>query len=96
VTINCTDLFGAPTIVGLRVVLDTSRAPACCDSNTAQVFPGKGPHASELVCTKCGQHRGWLSKSTHDWLLGVVKQFGWPEEPIAIRDRFRNSEEDWP
>jgi hypothetical protein len=89
------DLFGTPSVVGLEIRLDISRREPCCDDVVAQVFPGKGPHAGELICTKCGQHRGWLSKSTHDWLLAVVGKFGWPEEPIIIRDRAAPSK-DWP
>src|SRR5262249_44702217 len=80
-----TDLFGQPTLVGLNVVLDGS--PGWCDGATATLFPGRAMHAGELVCTKCGQHRGWLSKQTHEWLLKVVGQFGRPEKPIVIRDR---------
>jgi len=44
-------------------------------------------HAAELVCGKCGSHRGWLSKQTHDWVLRLVQLYGWPEQPITIRDR---------
>jgi hypothetical protein len=78
------DLFSAPTIIGLNIALEKNRSQPCCDG-LAQIFPGKGPHAGELVCVKCGQHGGWLSKSTHDWLLSVVTKFGWPDKPIRIR-----------
>jgi len=46
---------------------------------------GRGPHAGELVCANCGQHRGWLSKSTARWIETVVSRFGAPTTPIAVR-----------
>ena len=87
---STTDLLSAPTIVGLHVQLDVSRAPKCgCDNAVTQVFAGRGPHAGEFRCSKCGAFRGWLSKSTAIWLLAVISKFGWPaaDQPIIIRDR---------
>ena len=59
------DLFGAPTLVGLKVKLDrpVDRERPCC-RNVCTIGAGRGPHAGELICSDCGQHRGWLSKST--------------------------------
>jgi hypothetical protein len=52
--------------------------------NTYTIGPGKGPHAGELICVDCGQHR-WLSKRAADWLEFVVTRFGAPNTPIIVR-----------
>jgi hypothetical protein len=48
----------------------------CC-SNVAIVRSGKGPHAAELRCAKCGIHRGGLPKEAANSLLTVLAF--WPE-----------------
>jgi hypothetical protein len=81
-----TDLFGAPTLVGLKVKLDRPvdhERPCCC--NICTIGAGRGPHAGELICADCGQHRGWLSKSTAHWIETVVARFGAPTTPIVVR-----------
>ena len=73
-------------LVGLRVRLDRpiDRDKPCC-RNVCEIGPGKGPHVGELFCADCGQHRGWLSKSTGHWIENVVSRFGAPTTPIVIR-----------
>jgi hypothetical protein len=36
-----------------------------CHDNIAIIASGKGPHAAELKCEACGQHRGWLRADIH-------------------------------
>jgi hypothetical protein len=81
-----TDLFGAPTLLGLRVRLDrpVDRERPCC-RNVCTIGAARGPHAGELRCADCGQHRGWLSKSTAQWIEHVTSRFGAPTTPIVVR-----------
>jgi hypothetical protein len=81
-----TDLFGMPTLVGLKVRLDrpVDREHPCCN-NVCIIGPGKGPHAGALHCADCGQHRGWLTKPTAQWLEHVAARFGAPPTPIVVR-----------
>src|SRR5215470_2107950 len=89
------DLFVAPEgpLVGLRVKLDrpVDRSHPCC-SNICSIGSGKRPHAGELICADCGQHRGWLSKSTAQWIEHVVTRFGAPEV-ITVRKAHTFQEE---
>jgi hypothetical protein len=80
------DLFGNPTLVGLQVRLDrpADRERPCC-RNICIIGAGKGPHAGTLHCADCGQHRGWLSKTTAQWIEDVVARFGAPTTPIVMR-----------
>ena len=75
---------GNPT--GLKVKLDrpVDRERPCC-RNVCIISAGKGPHAGELHCADCGQHRGWLSKPTAAWIEHVVTRFGAPTTPIIVR-----------
>jgi hypothetical protein len=91
------DLFGAPTLVGLEVKL--ARPVDCerpCCRNVCRIGVGAGPHAGEFVCSDCGQHRGWLSKSTAHWLEEVVTRFGAPTTPIVVRKSHTSDEEEAP
>src|SRR5215831_5303189 len=86
-----TDLFEpqqtpASPLMGLKVRLDRPvdrKHPCCC--NICIIAAGKGPHAGELRCADCGQHRGWLSKSTAQWIEHVATRFGAPTTPIVVR-----------
>jgi hypothetical protein len=80
------DLFGKPTLIGLRVKLDrpADRERPCCN-NIYVISAGKGPHAGALHCADCGQHRGWLSKSTAQWVTAVIAKFGAPTGPVLVR-----------
>src|SRR5262245_41482280 len=80
------DLFDSPTVIGLKVRLDrpVDRERPCC-RNICIIGPAKGPHAGELHCADCGQHRGWLSKSTAQWIEHVATRFGAPTTPIVVR-----------
>jgi hypothetical protein len=81
-----TDLFGHPTLIGLKVKLDRpiDREHPCC-LNICTIGPARGPHAGALTCTGCGQHRGWLSRETARWIALVVLKFGAPNGPILVR-----------
>ena len=79
------DLLGNPTLIGLKIRLDrpVDRDRPCC-RNVCTIGAGRGPHAGELICSDCGQHRGWLSKSTAHWIETVVARFGAPTTPIVV------------
>src|SRR5260370_42395895 len=70
---------------GLEVKLDRDidRINRCCE-NRAIVCPGKGSHAGELRCSHCDRHRGWLSKTTADFLLTTITRFGQPAAPPTV------------
>ena len=89
-----TDLFGKPMLVGLKVKLSRpiDVDHPCC-RNVCTIFPGKAQHAGELRCTDCGQHRGWLSKPTAQWIEHVVTRFGAPTTPVVVR-KFHTYEEE--
>jgi hypothetical protein len=84
----------ASPLLGLRVRLDrpVDRERPCC-RNIAVIHPGKGPHAGELTCTDCGQHRGWLSKTTAAWIVNIITRFGAPTTPIVVRPASLTEEE---
>src|SRR5258707_994546 len=79
-------ISGDPTLIGLKVKLDrpVDRERPCCN-NVCTIGAGKGPHAGELRCADCGQHRGWLSKNTAQWIEHVVTRFGASTTPIVVR-----------
>ena len=91
-----TDLFGNPTLIGLKVRLDRpiDRERPCC-LNICTIGPAREPHVGELICSSCGQHRGWLSQSTARWIESVVSRFGAPTTPIIVR-KARTFEEEAP
>jgi hypothetical protein len=83
------DLFLAEPqtpLAGLRVKMDrpVDRAEPCC-SNFCTIGPAKRPYAGELICADCGQHRGWISNDTADWIESVIARFGTPTTPITVR-----------
>jgi hypothetical protein len=81
-----TDLFDNTTLINLKVKLDrpVDRERPCC-RNVCTIGPARGPHAGELRCVDCCQHRGWLSKPTAQWIEHVVTRFGAPTTPINVR-----------
>src|SRR5215470_14124381 len=81
-------------LVGLKVKLDRAadRERPCC-RNVCIISAGKGPHAGELHCADCGQHRGWLSQSIAQWIEDVVTRFGAPTTPIVMRKSHSYEEE---
>jgi hypothetical protein len=86
------DLFG--TLVGLKVKLDrpVDREGPCC-LNICTIGAARGPHAGELICANCGQHRGWLSQTTARFIETVAKRFGAPTTPIVVRKAHTFEEE---
>jgi hypothetical protein len=46
-----------------------------------------------LICADCGHHRGWLSKSTAQWIGSVITRFGAPTTPIVVRRTHTYEEE---
>jgi len=81
-------------LIGLKVKLDrpVDRERPCC-RNISIIGAGKGPHAGELHCADCGQHRGWLSKPTAQWIVHVVTRLGAPTTPIVVRKAHTFEEE---
>ena len=41
-------------------------------------------HVGAYRCRQCDEHRGWVSKDTHCYLAGIIRNFGRPTEPIVI------------
>jgi hypothetical protein len=83
---SAADLFGNPEPARalVRLERDCDRDLPCHD-NLAVIGPPKGPHAGELRCAQCDQHRGWLPKQTLDFLNTTAARFGAPSEPIVLR-----------
>lgn len=71
------------TLVQLDRSMD--REKPCCE-NIATIGAGKGPHAAELRCSVCGNHRGWLPKQALDFVSAVAEQFGAGTDPIILKD----------
>jgi hypothetical protein len=69
-------------LIGLAVKL----SDLChCGHDIARIGPPAGPHLAELRCTMCQQHRGWLPRTAHQFLIEITKQFGRPTEPVTVR-----------
>jgi hypothetical protein len=81
-------------LLGLQVKLARTidQQRPCC-RNLAVISEGKGPHAGALRCVDCGQHRGWLSKSTAAWITNIINRFGAPTTPIVVRPSSLDQEE---
>jgi hypothetical protein len=88
------DLLGSSSLVGLQVKLDRAvdRERPCC-RNVCTIGAARSPHAGELICATCGQHRGWLSKAAAHWIESVVTRFGAPTTPIVVRKAHTFEEE---
>jgi hypothetical protein len=73
-------------LIGLKIKLDRpmDRDQPCC-RNICVISPGRDPHAGALHCVDCGQRRGWLSKTTAQWIEHVATRFGAPTTPIILR-----------
>ena len=80
-------------LVGLKVKLDRpiDKERPCC-RNICVISAGKGPYAGALHCADCGQPRGWLSKTTAQWIESVVTRFGAPTT-IVVRKSHTYEEE---
>jgi hypothetical protein len=89
-----TDMFGAPDSSANPIVGLAARMPLpCrqCGSISAVIeSTGTGPHHGSLRCG-CGQFRGWVSKTTYDFVTATIQQFGKPTEPIVITTKQTNS-----
>jgi hypothetical protein len=81
-------------LTGLKIKLDrpVDRERPCC-LNVCTIGAAREPHVGELTCANCGQHRGWLSKSTAQWIGEVVARFGAPTTPIVVRKSHAHQEE---
>lgn len=84
-------------LIGRKVKLDrpVDRERPCC-RNVCIINAGKAPHAGALHCVDCGQHRGWLSKTTAQWIEHVATRFGEPTTPIVVRKSHTYEEEALP
>jgi hypothetical protein len=79
------ELFTTPRmspLQGLMFKLDRKidQLKPCCE-NFAVVHAGRGPHAAELCCKKCGKHRSWMPRKLTDWFLTLLAIF-----PEAAKD----------
>jgi hypothetical protein len=81
-------------LAGLRVKMGRpiDRDRPCC-RNFCTIAPANEPHAGELICADCGQHRGWLSKATAQWIKDLISRFGAPTTPIIVRRAHAYEEE---
>jgi hypothetical protein len=70
-------------LAGLAVKLEHDRCK--CGSDTAIIDIGKTMYRASLSCRGCGCHRGWLSRSTADWIEAVINLHGRPDKPIVVR-----------
>jgi hypothetical protein len=64
----------------LKLERKGDRENPCCE-NFAIVQAGKGPHSAELLCKRCGKHRGWMPRKVTDWFLTLLAIF-----PGAAKD----------
>jgi hypothetical protein len=85
------DLFegrsGQSPVIGSLVRLDrTVDRISPCHENIAVIAAGKGPHGASLICSCCGQHRGWLSKSTLAFLERGMRLYGRVDGLAIIRN----------
>jgi hypothetical protein len=64
----------------LKLNRKIDRKEPCCE-NLAIVQVGKGPHSAELLCKRCGKHRGWVPRKVTDWFLTLLAIF-----PEAAKD----------
>jgi hypothetical protein len=90
----CSSAAGTSKLIGLKVKLGrpVDRERPCC-KNICTIGAARGPHAGELTCAACGQHRGWLSKTTARWIKSVITRFGAPDTPIVVRTSTLEQEE---
>jgi hypothetical protein len=82
------DLFCEPAsppdhqLIGLAVQLpDLCK----CGDAIAVIGRGKGMHSASLYCRLCNNHRGWVSRTSFDFLRKTIETFGRPELPIEVR-----------
>jgi hypothetical protein len=68
----------------VRLERHTDQTKPCCE-NLATIHPDKGPHAAELKCSVCGQHRGWLPQEALDFVNTVAARVG-AQDPVVLRD----------
>ena len=78
----------APVLAGLRIQLERTKDVPCgvCGQTVVVVGKAAAPHVASLHCATCDRHRGWLPKTIADFLMETISQFGWPPEPITIRN----------
>jgi hypothetical protein len=82
------------TLIGTKIKLDrpTDRERPCC-RNVCIISASGEPHAGKLNCADCGRDRGWLSKTTAQWIESVMSRFGAPATPIIVRKSHTYQEE---
>jgi hypothetical protein len=82
------EMTDASLLVGLRIQLERTKDVPCgvCGQTVVVIGKGAGPHVASLNCASCYRHRGWLPKTIADFLVGTISRFGWPPEPITIRN----------
>ncbi len=68
-----------------RLDREIDRQKPCC-GNVAVIRPGKGPHAAELRCETCGNHRGWLRAEALTFIESLAQHWSASTEPLILRD----------
>ena len=82
------DLFGSTvpstSLIGLAVILP--RPCRACGDTMATIGSSRGPHCAALHCVACGQHVGWMSRESFDFVAAVIDRFGRPGSAITVRE----------
>jgi len=64
-------------LVGTCVALSGNEGPfrSCryCNSTSARVVSGVGPHLGGLTCNSCNRHHSWISRPHLEALLAKVR-----------------------
>jgi hypothetical protein len=79
------DMFNDAPLAGVEVRMPTPCVH--CNSTTAEIEPGRGPHIAGLRCSHCRKHRGWMSREAYRFVEEVNSKFGRPLGPIVVRVR---------
>lgn len=77
------------SVIGLQVLLQSECSK--CGGNSATIGSSSGPHHARLLCSACGEHRGWMYGEAYDFLGKYIDQFGPPTAPIVVRQPKRTA-----
>jgi len=82
------EMADARLLAGLRIQLERTKDVPCgvCGQTAVVVRKAAGPHVASLHCATCDRLRGWLSETIADFLMETISRFGWPTEPVTIRN----------
>jgi len=81
------DFFGStsPNTSPIGLIVRAPHRP-CSDCGSIETIIGSssGPHNGRLNCVVCTKHRGWLSRTTIDFVNSIITHAGRPDRPILI------------